>query len=229
VEPFPSIRFTLSALGDVAILTFYTEVGQFQSASRLSTIDIRDPLTASVSGSVDNAWTSDGHVAIGPHTVLWSAGGGLHEVEVPPTAAPLITQTVPVGLAGGRSRVGNCLFFGASSLGTYDLQACASVAPVGVSNGVAAAEPPFAVWPNPWTSELSIQWSQRAPANARVDVLDVAGRRLATLTDGPTAAGVRRVQWDGRGASGWPVASGAYFVRLTRNGVPEIQRVLRLR
>jgi hypothetical protein len=49
---------------------------------------------------------------------------------------------------------------------------------------------------------------------ARLEVYDAAGRRVRRVADGFFGAGVRAVEWDGRGEDGRAVASGVYWVRL---------------
>jgi flagellar hook assembly protein FlgD len=45
-------------------------------------------------------------------------------------------------------------------------------------------------------------------------IYDLAGRLVRTLVDGPRAAGVNQVTWDGTDARGRAVASGTYYARL---------------
>jgi flagellar hook assembly protein FlgD len=47
-----------------------------------------------------------------------------------------------------------------------------------------------------------------------VAVTDVAGRRVRRLGAGSLPAGRHTVRWDGRDATGRPVASGVYFLVL---------------
>jgi hypothetical protein len=52
------------------------------------------------------------------------------------------------------------------------------------------------------------------PGSATVTVHDVRGRRVATLHEGPLAAGRTEMTWDGLDATGRRVPSGVYFLRL---------------
>jgi flagellar hook assembly protein FlgD len=63
-----------------------------------------------------------------------------------------------------------------------------------------------------------------------VTVHDAAGRSLRALADGDRSVGRHFATWDGADASGRPVASGVYFVRMESNGgATETRRIVRLR
>jgi hypothetical protein len=68
-----------------------------------------------------------------------------------------------------------------------------------------------------------------ASATADLAVFDVAGRRVATLASGAHLAETTSLAWDGRGADGRSLASGAYFLRLTAGGTAATERVLIVR
>jgi len=73
-------------------------------------------------------------------------------------------------------------------------------------------------FPNPFNTSTTIEFSLPrigSEASAKLEIFDVAGRRLNTLLDGEMPPGVYRVLWDGRDGSGRPLASGIYIYRLT--------------
>lgn len=72
-----------------------------------------------------------------------------------------------------------------------------------------------AVYPNPSSGEFRITYTVDEATPARLDIVDVLGRHIATLRTGPQSAGTNHVRWDGRTASGEAAASGIYFCRLT--------------
>ena len=58
-----------------------------------------------------------------------------------------------------------------------------------------------------------------APApRVRVELYNALGQEVAVLLDAPLPPGTHEVTWDGRDASGRPVASGLYFYRLVAPG-----------
>lgn len=72
------------------------------------------------------------------------------------------------------------------------------------------------VIPNPASGAARIAWTLGRTAPVRIEILDVTGRRVRTLSDGVQAAGRHAVSWDGRDASGVQVPPGVYVVRLSR-------------
>ncbi|MGH7730672.1 MAG: T9SS type A sorting domain-containing protein, partial [Candidatus Eiseniibacteriota bacterium] len=85
---------------------------------------------------------------------------------------------------------------------------------------VLAAEPPpsasgraLAVRQNPARGGVDILFTLPADGHARVAILDVAGRRAATLVDASFPAGPHRLRWDPG-----PATPGVYFIRLEVGG-----------
>jgi endonuclease/exonuclease/phosphatase family metal-dependent hydrolase len=76
--------------------------------------------------------------------------------------------------------------------------------------------PPF---PNPAQAGTTIRFDLAVASPARVEVFDLAGRRVAALADGTFAPGRYTLRWDGRDASGAGLGAGLYFVRLSVPGV----------
>ena len=71
-----------------------------------------------------------------------------------------------------------------------------------------------------------IQFVMPHAAPARVTVYSVDGRRLRTLFDGPRAAGVDRIHWNGRDDAGRRVAPGMYVVRFALDGSELTQKLV---
>jgi hypothetical protein len=83
--------------------------------------------------------------------------------------------------------------------------------------------------PNPF--ERNVRFELRSPreAEARVEVLDVAGHAVATVHAGRIAAGTTLLAWDGRGRDGSPVAPGVYMLRAGVGSESATRRVIRVR
>ncbi|MCB2199364.1 T9SS type A sorting domain-containing protein [bacterium] len=80
-------------------------------------------------------------------------------------------------------------------------------------------------YPNPFNPSTVIPFELKQAGKVRVSVFDIRGRKVKTLVDGQRTAGQHRVEWDGRSASGLPVASGSYIVRLEVDGVQASRRI----
>lgn len=73
--------------------------------------------------------------------------------------------------------------------------------------------------PNPARGSSTLRLALGEAARVRVDVLDVSGRIVATLHDGPLAAGEHALAWSGRTANGQRVAPGLYLARVSSEGL----------
>jgi hypothetical protein len=85
------------------------------------------------------------------------------------------------------------------------------------------------VVPNPSFGAIHIQLAWARSGRVRLDVTDVAGRRVATLIDGDRRAGVVEVDWDGSDEAGARVRPGAYFLRLSTADRDAVRRLVMLR
>jgi hypothetical protein len=85
-------------------------------------------------------------------------------------------------------------------------------------------------WPNPFRERTQVRLILAQAGPVQLDVLDVQGRRVATLLDGAVLpAGPNTVSWGGRDIHHAPVASGVYFVRLRTGDEVRTRKLLRLR
>lgn len=75
-------------------------------------------------------------------------------------------------------------------------------------------------YPNPFRQQTQLRYTLTQPGHVRLSVYDMLGREVAVLMEGPRPAGAFEQTWR---ATGLP--SGAYLVRLTRQGRSETRRV----
>ncbi|HEX7077033.1 MAG TPA: FlgD immunoglobulin-like domain containing protein [Candidatus Eisenbacteria bacterium] len=61
---------------------------------------------------------------------------------------------------------------------------------------------------------MGIDLSLAAVGRVSAAVYDVRGRLVAIVRDGMMPPGPHRVEWDGRGRGGEPVAAGVYFMQI---------------
>lgn len=87
-------------------------------------------------------------------------------------------------------------------------------------------ERPF---PNPFNPSTTIAFSLDVGSQVRLDIYDVAGRRVRTLLDERRTATRHTVVWDGRNDAGEGMPSGVYFVRLEAPSLTETRKVLLLK
>lgn len=78
--------------------------------------------------------------------------------------------------------------------------------------------------PNPARGPIEVTFALPAAGHARLTVLDVQGRTVASLWDGALPAGEHRIRWDGR-AGGARAPLGLYFLRLDALGERRTQRL----
>lgn len=82
--------------------------------------------------------------------------------------------------------------------------------------------------PNPSHGDVELLLSPRSAGHARVDVLDVRGRVVATLLDRALVPGDYPLRWDGHDAHGAPARPGVYWIRATAGGRSDGERFVRL-
>jgi hypothetical protein len=82
--------------------------------------------------------------------------------------------------------------------------------------------------PNPFRHNLRLTLAVPSPGPARVSVVDVAGRTVALLHDGPLPSGRAAFAWDGRDRAGRDVRPGVYFLRAHAGDVTATRKILRL-
>ncbi|MDX1530981.1 MAG: T9SS type A sorting domain-containing protein [Rhodothermales bacterium] len=85
----------------------------------------------------------------------------------------------------------------------------------------AALLPPY---PNPSRASAEVAFRLSRPERVRVAVLDVLGREVARLVDGPRLAGAHRARLDASG-----LAAGVYLVVLEAEGVRAVRKLLLLK
>jgi hypothetical protein len=84
-------------------------------------------------------------------------------------------------------------------------------------------------YPNPFRRATTIEYALEERQEVRLAIYDVLGRRVQVLVDGPKRAGFHRLQWQGEGRDGRPVASGVYFARLVAGSTTETERLVVVR
>ncbi len=82
--------------------------------------------------------------------------------------------------------------------------------------------------PNPSRGPTSVQLTLPHSAFVRADVLDINGRRVASLASQTLPAGTHALAWDGSMTGGERASPGVYLVRVKWAGFERTQRIVRL-
>ncbi len=109
------------------------------------------------------------------------------------------------------------------------LDASGQPATADVTTGPSAQASSLRIQPNPTRGAADIAFTLTAASPAVVEVMDIQGRRVASLL-GPEflATGRHTVRWDGRGSAGSALSSGVYLVRLMTDQGTHTSKVLRI-
>ncbi len=75
-------------------------------------------------------------------------------------------------------------------------------------------------YPNPFNPTTSISFSLPVAGAASLVIYNLIGQEVVALVNGELEAGTHTVQWNGKDRSGFAVASGLYFYRLTVSAAP---------
>jgi hypothetical protein len=82
-------------------------------------------------------------------------------------------------------------------------------------------------FPNPFSGATTLQVELPAPADVDLRIIDLLGRTVATLAQGPMAAGTHRIGFDARDVPG--LASGVYLARLRAGSAVLTRKMVLLR
>ena len=82
---------------------------------------------------------------------------------------------------------------------------------------------------NPSHGPTQLRFALPTARDVSIDVLDVSGRRVRTLTNGRQEAGVHSVEWNGADEQGRALPNGTYFARFASGADRRTAKVLLLR
>ena len=83
--------------------------------------------------------------------------------------------------------------------------------------------------PNPFNPSTTVQFCCPIAGHVELAIVDLLGRRIATLANREFAAGEHRLSWNGRDTHGIPAASGSYFLLARFPDGSQVQPVTLLR
>lgn len=88
----------------------------------------------------------------------------------------------------------------------------------------------LSAYPNPTAGSAKIKWSNPSDTNQKLEIFDISGRCINTLTSGPVNSGTHLVSWNGKDIAGHLQPNGVYLARLISNtdvAVSSCQIILR--
>jgi hypothetical protein len=84
-------------------------------------------------------------------------------------------------------------------------------------------------YPNPFNQSTVIRFDNNRAQTVTLEIFDITGRKVRTLTKGFLPAGSFRFNWNGKDASGADVPSGVYFYRVKTPQAVVTKRLIVLR
>ena len=81
-------------------------------------------------------------------------------------------------------------------------------------------------YPNPFNPSTTISFTLPSSGMTALSIYGVTGQKVRDLVNEPMGAGEHAVEWDGRDASGQPVSSGVYLIRLSQGSHTTAGRML---
>jgi hypothetical protein len=95
--------------------------------------------------------------------------------------------------------------------------------------GNPAAYELFNNYPNPFNPETNIRFTLPQPSNVKIDVYNISGELVNSLTNSEYNNGTHTVKWNGKNSYGQNVSSGIYLYRMTANDFAETKRMILLK
>ncbi|MEW5873844.1 MAG: C25 family cysteine peptidase [Candidatus Zixiibacteriota bacterium] len=83
--------------------------------------------------------------------------------------------------------------------------------------------------PNPFNATTQFSYSLPHAGDVELVVYNVLGQPVRTLVNGPNAAGVHAIEWDGRSDQGEPLATGVYLYTLKFEGALKSRKMTLLK
>ena len=81
-------------------------------------------------------------------------------------------------------------------------------------------------YPNPFNPSTTISFTMEKEGKVKIEVFNIRGQRVTTLTDDIYSAGNHHVEWHGIDNNSRNVASGVYFYRMTTEDFSSVKRMV---
>ncbi len=104
-----------------------------------------------------------------------------------------------------------------------------NVPPQPIGTGTVASNSLSQNYPNPFNPQTTIAFSVKVRGLVSLEVYNVAGQLVRTITNDEFAAGTHTKVWDGRDDAGQTVSSGVYFYRLVARDFTQTKKMVMLK
>jgi flagellar hook assembly protein FlgD len=84
----------------------------------------------------------------------------------------------------------------------------------------------FSNYPNPFNPTTTINFYLNEKNHVMIDIFNIKGQKINTLTDKFFEIGSHSVIWDGLDGSGHPASSGVYFYRLKTDKFESVKKMI---
>ncbi len=85
------------------------------------------------------------------------------------------------------------------------------------------------MWPNPFSGRLNIELRTQVTDPYRLEIYNLRGQRIRTISRGTLDKGIHSFSWDGLNDRDEAVGSGIYFVRASCGHRSDIRRIIKIR
>jgi hypothetical protein len=178
-------------------------------------IDIANPASPHIVGSVHTPDHAYGVAVSGTHAYVADWGSGLQVIDITSPQSPQIVGGVDTpDAARGVAVSGTHAYIAGIESGLTILPTQCEGSGVGEDPRVASTML-LKTYPNPASCHTFIRFETRDGGLVQAGVYDLAGRRVRALSDGNLSTGVHDLLWDGRNEEGRAVAAGIYLVRVS--------------
>ncbi|MCP4706059.1 MAG: T9SS type A sorting domain-containing protein [candidate division Zixibacteria bacterium] len=84
-------------------------------------------------------------------------------------------------------------------------------------------------YPNPFNPSTTIEFALPSKSHVRLEIYNLLGRKIATITDKLFESGIHTVDWDGTNSNGEHSASGVYFYRIETDKFEQTRKMILLK
>ncbi|MCD6330458.1 MAG: T9SS type A sorting domain-containing protein, partial [Candidatus Cloacimonetes bacterium] len=84
-------------------------------------------------------------------------------------------------------------------------------------------------FPNPFGNVTNIQFALKNPSKVTIEIYNILGQKVKTISEEELPAGVHSTCWDGKDSFGHPVANGVYFYRMNTDEFHQTRKMILIR